>query len=330
MAKENNTQANVSQTLLGANDKGRVTYQVNGEDVNLSFQIVRNYLTRGNGDVSDSEIIQFISICRENKLNPFVGDAYLVKYDKNSPAQLVTARDAFMKRAEAGQGYEGFQSGVIVIRDGKAVQEEGAFFLPGDTLIGGWAIVYRSDRKFPYTQRVRLQEYNTGRSTWAGKPATMIQKVAEAQAFRKAYPMNMAGLYTPEEIPDEQQQPEHKGEANKTIPQFQEQKQIDAPAPEQQADPEPPEFTADPEPVEDPVPVAVHKDEVDPSGEKLPWENLTAYDVCDRFCREKNCDFSLGEHGEHCRAAMERAHYTPAQPAQQEGGHDENLDLFKA
>lgn len=292
MAKENNPQANVSQTLLGANDKGRVTYQVNGEDVNLSFQIVRNYLTRGNGDVSDSEIIQFISICRENKLNPFVGDAYLVKYDKNSPAQLVTARDAFMKRAEAGQGYEGFQSGVIVIRDGKAVQEEGAFFLPGDTLIGGWAIVYRSDRKFPYTQRVRLQEYNTGRSTWAGKPATMIQKVAEAQAFRKAYPMNMAGLYTPEEMPDEQQ-PEHREEANKAIPQFQEeQKQIDAPAPEQQADPEP-EFTPDPEPVEDPAPVAVHKDEVDASGENLPWEGKQ-------------------------------------ESVQQAGSEDVNLDLFKA
>ena len=37
MANENNTQAAVSQTLFGANDKGRVTYQVNGEDVNLSF-----------------------------------------------------------------------------------------------------------------------------------------------------------------------------------------------------------------------------------------------------------------------------------------------------
>lgn len=248
MSKDNNQMANVSQALLGANDKGRVSYEVNGETVNLSFQIVRNYLTRGNGGVSDSEIIQFISICRENKLNPFVGDAYLVKYDKNSPAQMVTARDAFMKRAEAGQGYEGFQSGVIVIRDGKAVQEEGAFFLPGDTLIGGWAIVYRSDRKFPYTQRVRLQEYNTGRSTWAGKPATMIQKVAEAQAFRKAYPMNMSGLYTPEELPDEQEQRPAPStmEANKALAEFQ-----DAPAPEQGPDREA-EFTPDPEPAEEP------------------------------------------------------------------------------
>ena len=100
-------------------------------------------------------------------------------------------------------------------------------------------------------------------------------------------------MYTPEEMPDEQQQTEHKGEANKTIPQFQEQKQIDAPAPEQVADKEPPEFTPDPEPeqvadkepkefthwageksfeFDPPIKVPVQKDEVDPAGENLPWE----------------------------------------------------------
>ena len=273
---------NVSQALLGANDKGRVSYQVNGEDVNLSFQIVRNYLTRGNADVTDAEIIQFISICKANGLNPFIGDCYLVKYDGRGPATMVTARDAFMKRAESGQGYEGFQSGVIVLRDGKAIQEDGAFFLPGDTLIGGWALVYRNDRKFPILQRVRLQEYNTGKSSWASKPATMIQKVAEAQAFRKAYPMNMSGLYTPEEMPDEQSS-EKLPEANAIKPVFTE---ADAPSPEQAPDPEP-KFTPDPEPsveqVMDNAPAPdlpkveiKHRDGTEPwkeEDEKLPWEN---------------------------------------------------------
>ncbi len=268
---DKNTQAAVSQALLGANDKGRVTYQVNGEDVNLSFQIVRNYLTRGQAEVTDAEIIQFISLCKANKLNPFLGDAYLVKYDRNGSAQMVTARDAFAKRAEAGEGFEGFQSGVIVIRDGKPVELEGAFFLPGDQLVGGWAKVYRADRKFPTIQRVRLQEYNTGKSTWAAKPATMIQKVAEAHAFRKAFPMATAGLYTPEEMPDEQRQPQapeeqHQGAPNAAPAQF-----IDAPAPEQQPDPEP-AFQPDPEPVEEPEPAPVVKDAVDPAGERLPWE----------------------------------------------------------
>lgn len=275
MSKENNTQANVSQTLLGVNDKGRVSYEVNGETVNLSFQIVRNFITRGSKDVSDAECIMFISLCKANKLNPFVGEAWLVKYDKNTPAQMLTARDAFMKRAEACDKYEGFQSGVIVIRNNKVEEQEGEFFLPSDQLVGGWARVYRSDRKFPTVSRVRIEEYNTKKSTWASKPATMIQKVAEAHAFRKAFPVVMSGLYIPEEMPDEQEQRQAPStlDANKTIPQFQEQKQIDAPAPEQQADPEPPEFTPAPEPVQAPDPEPpVRKDEVDPAGERLPWE----------------------------------------------------------
>ena len=353
MNNVNNSTAAVSQALLGANDKGRVSYEVNGETVNLSFPIVRNYLTRGDATVTDAECIMFISLCKANKLNPFLGDAYLVKYDQRSPATMVTARDAFAKRAEGGPGFEGFQSGVIVLRDGKVEELEGAFFLPGDTLIGGWARVYRADRKFPNVQRVRLAEYNTGKSTWATKPATMIQKVAEAHAFRKAFPMATAGLYTPEELPDEQGgQPApaqvQGGAPNVAIAQFTEapaERVIDQPAPEEQADPEPPEFTADQEPEQvadkepkefthwageksfefnPPIKVPVQKDEVDPTGERLPWEGkVIDYDVCDKFCRVKNCDYMLGAHGELCVAAKKRALST-------ELGEDANLNLFKA
>lgn len=271
MNDKNNTQAAVSQALLGANDRGRVTYQANGEDINLSFQIVRNFLTRGNAAVTDAEVIQFISLCKANKLNPFIGEAWLVKYDAHTPAQMLTARDAFMKRAEDNPKYEGYRSGVILQRDKEIIYQEGAFFLPNDTLVGGWAEVHRSDRKFPILQRVRLVEYTTGKSTWAKMPGTMIQKVAEAHAFRKAFPMVMSGLYTPEEMPEAPapaaQQP---GQPNQAIAQFTEAEPqtVDAPAPEVVADPEPPEFTPDPEPVV--------KDPVDPAGDRLPWEQAQA------------------------------------------------------
>lgn len=277
MAKENNPQANVSQTLLGANDKGRVTYKVNGEDVNLSFQIVRNFLTRGNAAVSDAEVIQFISLCRANQLNPFIGDAYMVKYKPRDerpaePAQMIISKAAFMKRGESAPNFAGYQAGVILMRDKQVIEEEGSFFLPGDTLLGGWAKVYRSDNGYPVVARVRLQEYNKGKSTWAAMPGTMIRKVAIAQAFREAFPFAVDGMYTPDELPDEQQQEQQRqGEANKAIPQFHEKGQIDAPAPDQAADPEP-AFQPDPEPVEEPEPVPVVKDAVDPAGERLPWE----------------------------------------------------------
>ena len=258
MAKENTPQANVSLALLGSNDKGRVTYQVNGEDVILSFQIVRNYLTRGQSAVSDAEVIQFIKLCRANQLNPFIGDAYMVKYG-SEPAQMIISKAAFMKRAEAAPQFNGYQAGVILLRDKQVVEQEGSFFLPGDQLVGGWAKVYRKDREHPVVARVRLQEYNKGKSTWAAMPGTMIRKVAIAQAFREAFPYAVQGMYTPEEMPDDQPQgQEQLPPANAVRPVFTE---ADAPAPEQAPDPEP-EFEPDPEPAEEPA-----------AAEKLPWED---------------------------------------------------------
>lgn len=253
MSNENNT-AEVSQALVGANDKGRVTYQVNGEDVILSFQIVRNFLTRGNGGVSDAEVIQFIKLCSANQLNPFIGDAYMVKFaprdgGRPEPAQMIISKAAFMKRAESSPQYAGYQAGILIVRDKEVIEQEGSFFLPGDTLVGGWAKVYRKDRDFPIVARVRLQEYNKGKSTWAAMPGTMIRKVAIAQAFREAFPLTGEGMYTPEEMPDVQEQ-ERQPEANAVPANFTEAEPIDPPTPEPQPDPEP-EFTPDPEPEED-------------------------------------------------------------------------------
>lgn len=265
MAQDTNNQTHISQTLLGANDKGRVTYEVNGETINLSFKIVRDYLTRGNAAVTDAEVIQFISLCKANKLNPFIGEAWLVKF-QGSPASMITARDAFLKRAESSASFAGFQSGVILIRDNQLLYEEGAFYLQSDQLVGGWCKVYRKDRDYPYVAKVRIQEYNKGKSTWAAIPGTMIQKVAEAQALRKAFPFQTSGLYTPEEMPDEQPTQAPAEEANKAVAAFEPAPQQIAPAPA----PEPVQEAEKPLP--EPVPVAVHKDEVDATGQNLPWE----------------------------------------------------------
>lgn len=42
-----------------------------------------------------------------------------------------------------------------------------------------------------------------------------------------------------------------------------------------------------------------------------------AYEVCDRFCSEPNCDYRLGTHGEACRRAMAAGQFTPPAPATQ-------------
>lgn len=187
-----------SKASLVQADKGEITYQVAGQDVKLSYNIVRNYLTKGNGQVSDQDIVQFISICKFNQLNPFLNEAYLVKFG-NSPAQMIVSKEALMKRADACDKYEGMQGGVIVIRDNQIVEVEGCFHAENEKLVGGWAKVYRSDRKFPTVSKVNLSEYDKKQSLWNEKPSTMISKIAKVQALREAFPAQLGAMYTQEE-----------------------------------------------------------------------------------------------------------------------------------
>ena len=153
------------QAIAPINDKGVCIYNVAGQEVKLSYQIVRDYLVKGGGNVSDQDLVQFISICKFNQLNPFLGEAYLVKYG-TSPATMLVSKEALLKRADACDNYEGMEAGIIVLRDGKVVELEGCFFGDNDVLVGGWAKVYRSDRRFPTVAKVRLDEYDKKQSIW--------------------------------------------------------------------------------------------------------------------------------------------------------------------
>lgn len=175
-------------------------FSVNGEEIKLTGSIVKNYLTRGNDAVSDQEVVMFINLCKYQKLNPFLNEAYLVKF-KGAPAQIITSKEAYMKKAERNENYEGFKAGLIVQRGNEIVEIEGSFALKEDAVLGGWAEVYKKSRKFPYVAKVNLDEYNKGQSTWTQKPKTMIRKTAIVQALREAFPEDLGALYTEEETP---------------------------------------------------------------------------------------------------------------------------------
>ena len=165
--------------------QGVTKYQAGGEEVTLSEKIVREHLTRGNNNIPRADIVQFIAICRFNHLNPFLNEAYLVKYG-DKPAQMIVSKEALMKRAEQCPGFDGLQAGLILKRGSDIVEEEGALTLPGDTLLGGWA-------------RVSLAEYDRKQSTWNAMRATMIRKTAVVQALREAFPTQLGAMYTAEE-----------------------------------------------------------------------------------------------------------------------------------
>lgn len=170
-------------------------FEVNGEAVKLTGNTVKDYLVRGNGNVSDQELVMYINLCKYQKLNPFLNEAYLVKFG-SQPAQIIVSKEAFMKRAENHPAYEGFEAGIIVEREGELVEVEGAVKLPKDELIGGWARVYRNDRKQPINVRISLEEFGKGQATWKQMPLNMIRKSAIVNAQREAFPETLGALYT--------------------------------------------------------------------------------------------------------------------------------------
>ena len=197
MQKSNQVQV-ASQVQQAKEEKGATTYDVAGQTVKLSYKIVRDYLTKGNGTVSDQDVVQFISVCKFNQLNPFLNEAYLIKYGQQ-PAQMVVSKEALLKRADSCPNYEGMRAGIIIIRNNEVLEVEGCFYLDSDVLVGGWAEVYRADKKFPFISKVKLSEYDKKQSIWNEKKSTMISKIAKVQALREAFPAQLGAMYTSEE-----------------------------------------------------------------------------------------------------------------------------------
>lgn len=192
-------------------DESRVVeFKVGEELVKLSPAIVRNYLVSGDGNITDQELTMFINLCRYQHLNPFLREAYIIKYG-SQPATIVTGKDAIEKRAMRNPNYQGVQAGVIIYNpETKELENRiGALVIQGEHLVGGWAKVYVKGYSVPIETAVSFQEY-AGRkrdgslnNQWATKPATMIRKVAKVQALREAFPEDLGSMYAAEEVAGE-------------------------------------------------------------------------------------------------------------------------------
>lgn len=166
----------------------------------VTFDIVKNYLVRGNGNITDQETCFFISLCKAQKLNPFINDAYLIKFG-NQPAQMVVGKDVLVKRANRHPAFEGYKAGIVVMdKDGNLIEREGAIKGKNELLVGGWCEVYRSDKKFPIKSSVSMEEYDKKQSSWKIMPMVMIRKCALVTALREAFPEELQGLYDADEI----------------------------------------------------------------------------------------------------------------------------------
>lgn len=176
-----------------------IKYEVCGEEVQLSADVIGNFVKRGNSQLTMPEIVSFMQLCKHRKLNPFTNEAYLVKFG-NEAAQMLVGKEAFTRRAEENPNFDGYRAGIIVFRNKEVVELEGSFMLPTDQLIGGWCEVHIKGRKFPVVSKVSFKEYDKGQSTWKKIPGTMIRKTAIVQALREAFPVELGSLYVEDEM----------------------------------------------------------------------------------------------------------------------------------
>lgn len=173
-----------------------------GLEIQLTTADVVRYFVSGGGEITDIDAEMFLEKCRSQGINPFLGEAYLIKYgnDKTKPATFVTGKETFTKRAASIPEFDGFKAGITIINNGQLQRREGSMVLPGETLVGGWAEVHVKDRSIPAKEEVSLAEYNKGQSQWKTMPATMIRKVALVHALREAFPAKFSGLYDAPEM----------------------------------------------------------------------------------------------------------------------------------
>lgn len=153
---------------------------------------------------TDDELQMFIAQCERTQLDPFARQIYAVfRWDGRAQDEKMTVQVSI----------DGFR--LVAERTGKYAGQAGPFWCDAT---GQWSEIWTSGKPVAAKVIVRKaiggviaetpavahwSEYaitgNAGRF-WNDKPALMLAKCAEALALRKAFPQELSGLYTAEEM----------------------------------------------------------------------------------------------------------------------------------
>lgn len=185
-----------------------VKYKIDDNEIKLTPKSVQEYIVgNDNGKITMPEFKLFTELCKVRKLNPFLKEAYLIKYNDSTPATIVVGKDAIIKRAVLNPAFNGMESGIIVTNeDNEVIERPGTFKLPKEELVGAWAKVYRKDWEYPIYQSVSLSESiqtkksGEANSNWTKQPSVMLEKVAKVRALREAFVEDLSGMYEAEEM----------------------------------------------------------------------------------------------------------------------------------
>lgn len=145
-------------------------------------------------DCTDAELVMFLEVCARYELDPFAKQAYAAKMGGGG-VSIIVSRDGLLAHAHRQPDFVRMDGDVV--RKGDEFQasfENGQRSIKhsyGDEaargeVVGAWSMVERQGKGQTYFY-APLSEYRKQSPTWKQYPSSMILKVAESYALRKAY-----------------------------------------------------------------------------------------------------------------------------------------------
>jgi phage recombination protein Bet len=155
---------------------------------------------------TDNELKLFLEVCKAKNLDPFSKQIYAIKrWDPDAGREVMTFQvgiDGFRAKADATGLYEGQLPPQWCGPDG--IWRD-VWLSPGPPAACRVAVLRKGFREpmyatALYSEYVQTKKDGTPNSMWRKMPAGQLSKVCEALAFRKAFPEQLGGLYSEEEM----------------------------------------------------------------------------------------------------------------------------------